>query len=89
MLDDVISAVATRYGFRASDYKAVWDGGKFDPTREDKMDEQHGVFRQRVADVVRAMMLFPQVKWVAVIYEDTVEGMDRFCVVPYTSDPTA
>ena len=34
MLDDLTSAVAAGCGFRSSDYKAVWDGGKFDPTQE-------------------------------------------------------
>jgi len=52
------------------------------------MDEQHGVQRARVAQAVRTMMLFPQVKWVAITYEDTVDGVDRFNVVPYENDPT-
>ena len=52
------------------------------------MDEHHGVARSHVGDVVRNMMLFPDIKWVAIIYEDTVEGIDRFNVVPYSSDPT-
>ncbi len=47
-----------------------------------------GVVREQVGDVVRTMMLDPQVKWAAVVYEDCVEGVDRFTVVPYTSDPT-
>ncbi len=34
MLDDLISAVAERHGFRASDYTAVWDGGEFDAARD-------------------------------------------------------
>ena len=34
MFEDLIAAVAMRHGFRAADYAAVWDGGKFDPSRD-------------------------------------------------------
>ena len=51
------------------------------------MDEHHGVARAHVADVVRNMMLFPDIKWVAIVYENTVEGVDRFNVVPYYQRP--
>ena len=57
--------------------------------QERAMDEDHGLARAHVADVVRHMMLFPGIKWVAIIYENTVDGVDRFNVVPYTSDPTS
>jgi len=50
--------------------------------------EQMNVPREGVPAVVGVMLSEPQVKWVAVIYQDTVDGVDRFQVVPYTSDPT-
>lgn len=31
MVDDLIAAVADKYGFRAADYSCEWDGGTFDP----------------------------------------------------------
>ena len=34
MLDELIATVAPRYGFRADDYTAVWDGFEFDPKRD-------------------------------------------------------
>jgi hypothetical protein len=33
MLDELITAVAGGCGFRASDYTATWDGGRYDPSR--------------------------------------------------------
>ena len=33
MWDDLIATVAQRYGFRADDYAAVWDGLEFDSKR--------------------------------------------------------
>jgi len=53
------------------------------------MDEHHGVERAHVADVVRHMMAFPDIKWVAIIYQSTVDGVDLFNLVPYTTDPTS
>jgi len=50
--------------------------------------EQVNVPREGVPLVVGAMLLEPQVKWVAVIYQDTIDGVDRFQVVAYTCDPT-
>jgi hypothetical protein len=35
------------------------------------------------------MMLFPDIKWIAIIYEYRVDADDRFNVVPYTNDPTS
>jgi hypothetical protein len=35
------------------------------------------------------MLTDPKVKWIAIIYEDTVADIDRFHVAPYTDDPTA
>ena len=34
MLDDLISAVASRYGFRESDYRVIWDGQEFSGNRD-------------------------------------------------------
>ena len=34
MLEDLIQAVASRYGFRATDYRAIWDGSEFDAGRD-------------------------------------------------------
>jgi hypothetical protein len=33
VLDELIATVAQRYGFRADDYAAVWDGWEFDSKR--------------------------------------------------------
>lgn len=32
LLDELITAVAARHGFRATDYSLEWDAGEFDPT---------------------------------------------------------
>jgi hypothetical protein len=34
VLEDLIQAVASRYGFRATDYRAMWDGSEFDADRD-------------------------------------------------------
>jgi hypothetical protein len=34
VLENLIGAVASRYGFRASEFTAVWDGSKFDSKRD-------------------------------------------------------
>jgi len=34
VLDDLISAVASRYGFRESDYRVIWDGQEFSGNRD-------------------------------------------------------
>ena len=34
MLEDLIGAVGLRHGFRASDFRVVWDGGQFDASRD-------------------------------------------------------
>lgn len=31
--DELLEAIAERYGFRPGDYSLVWDGGEFDPSR--------------------------------------------------------
>jgi len=41
-----------------------------------------------VANVVDAMLLDSRVKWVGIVYEATVGGVDRFTVTPYIVDPT-
>ena len=34
MLDDLIGAVASRYGFSESDYRVIWDGQEFSGNRD-------------------------------------------------------
>ena len=34
MFKELIAAVARRYGFRATEFTAVWDGSEFDAKRE-------------------------------------------------------
>jgi len=34
VLDDLISAVASRYGFCESDYRVIWDGQEFSGNRD-------------------------------------------------------
>ena len=48
---------------------------------------QTNVPRDDVSNVVDAMLLDNQVKWVAIIYEATVGGVDRFAVTPYVMNP--
>jgi hypothetical protein len=49
---------------------------------------QTNVPRSDVANVVDAMLLDSQVKWIGIVYEATVAGVDRFTVTPYVVDPT-
>lgn len=49
---------------------------------------QSNVPRSDVSNVVDAMLLDGQVKWVGILYVDTVGGVDRFTVTPYIVDPT-
>lgn len=49
---------------------------------------QSNVPRTDVANVVDAMLLDSRVKWIGVVYEATVGGVDRFTVTPYVVDPT-
>lgn len=49
---------------------------------------QTNVPRKDVANVVDAMLLDGRVKWVGIVYEFTVGGVDRFTVTPYIVDPT-
>jgi hypothetical protein len=35
------------------------------------------------------MLLDVRVKWIAIVFEATVNGVDQFTVTPYTSDPTS
>jgi hypothetical protein len=49
---------------------------------------QTNVPRNDVANGVDAMLLDSQVKWVAIVYEATVGGVDRFLITPYVVDPT-
>jgi len=41
-----------------------------------------------VSNVVDAMLLDSQVKWIGIVYEEKVGGVDRFTVTPYVVDPT-
>ena len=49
---------------------------------------QSNVPRNDVSNVVDAMLLDSQVKWIGMVYEATVGGVDRFTVTPYVTDPT-
>jgi hypothetical protein len=49
---------------------------------------QVNVPRNDVSNVVDAMLLDDQVKWVAIVYEATIGGVDRFAITPYVVDPT-
>ena len=49
---------------------------------------QSNVPRSEVANVVDAMLLDSRVKWVGIVFEAAVGGIDRFTVTPYIVDPT-
>jgi hypothetical protein len=49
---------------------------------------QSNVPRTDVANVVDALLLDSRVKWVGIVYEATVGGVDRFTVTPYIANPT-
>jgi len=49
---------------------------------------QTNVPRFDVANVVDAMLLDSRVKWIAIVYEATVGGVDRFTITPHIVDPT-
>ena len=49
---------------------------------------QSNVPRTEVSNVVDAMLLDSRVKWVGIVYEAAVGGVDRFTVTPYITDPT-
>ena len=49
---------------------------------------QSNVPRNDVSNVVDAMLLDSRVKWVGIVYEAAVGGVDRFTVTPYITDPT-
>lgn len=49
---------------------------------------QSNVPRNDVSNVVDAMLLDSQVRWIGIVYEATVGGVDRFTVTPYVVDPT-
>jgi hypothetical protein len=51
--------------------------------------EQSNVPRSDVANVVDAMLLDSRVKWIGVVYEAAIGGIDKFTVTPYIIDPTA
>jgi hypothetical protein len=50
---------------------------------------QTNVPRDDAGNVVDAMLLDTQIKWIAVVFEATVDGVDQFTVTPYISDPTS
>ena len=50
---------------------------------------QTNVPRDDAGNVVDAMLLDTRVKWIAVVLEATVDGVDQFTVTPYISDPTS
>ena len=49
---------------------------------------QSKVPRTDVSNVVDAMLLDRRVKWIGIVYEATVGGVDTFTVNPYIVDPT-
>ncbi len=49
---------------------------------------QSNVPRTDVANVVDAMLLDSRVKWIGIVYEAAVGGVDRFTITPYIVDPT-
>ena len=49
---------------------------------------QTNVPRNDVGNVVDAMLLDSRVKWVGVVFEASVGGVDRFTITPYIVDPT-
>jgi hypothetical protein len=49
---------------------------------------QSAVVRDDVGNVVDAMLLDSRVKWIAIVYQDTNAGVDRFTVTPHVVDPT-
>jgi hypothetical protein len=50
---------------------------------------QTNVQRGDAGNVVDAMLLDPRVKWIAVVFETTANGIDQFTVTPYIADPTS
>jgi len=50
---------------------------------------QTNVPRDDAGNVVDAMLLDARVKWIAIVFETTVNGVDQFTVTPYISDPTS
>ena len=49
---------------------------------------QTNVPRSDMANVVDAMLLDSRVKWIGIVFEATVGGIDRLTVTPYIVDPT-
>jgi hypothetical protein len=49
---------------------------------------QSNVVRDDVGNVVDAMLLDNRVKWIAIVYQDTNAGADRFTITPHIVDPT-
>jgi hypothetical protein len=49
---------------------------------------QNNVPRDDVSNVVDAMLLDDRVRWVSIVFEATVGGVDRFLVTPFITDPT-
>jgi hypothetical protein len=50
---------------------------------------QTNVPRDDAGNVVDAMLLDAQVKWIAIVFDTSVNGVDQFTVTPYISDPTS
>ena len=49
---------------------------------------QSNVPRTDVGNVVDAMLLDSRVKWVGIVFEAAVGGVDRFTITPYVVNPT-
>lgn len=49
---------------------------------------QTNVPRDDASNVVDAMLLDTRVKWLAIVFEANVNGVDQFKITPFTTDPT-
>lgn len=50
--------------------------------------QQLNVPRDDVSNVVDTMLMDTRVKWIAVVFQDTVDSTDRFIITPHIVDPT-
>ena len=50
--------------------------------------QRRGIPRSLVSTVVEQLLADREVKWLAILHEDTISDVDRFRVVAYTEDPT-
>ncbi len=48
---------------------------------------QNNVPRDDVHNVVDAMLFDSNVKWISIVFETTTNGIDRFVITPFITDP--